>query len=80
MNVHFEMKLRDIVNKIISFINNFDFKKAIELLKSQKDVLGLSFILLSLFITNRILSIKRKYDKVREIIPGKIHILEGKVF
>jgi hypothetical protein len=82
MNFNFEIKLDEIFGKVLKILNKLRTSELLALLKENKDIIGLSFLVISLFSTNKMLTKeknKRKFDQVKDLTPGKIHVLEGKV-
>jgi hypothetical protein len=82
MNFNFEIKFDQIISKLTEIIDTIGANQLLSIIKDHKNILGLSFLLISLFTTNRILSKeknKRKHDQVKDLTPGRIYVLEGKV-
>lgn len=78
MNFKYEMSLF----KISKMLSNLNIADLILLLKRSKDIIGLTFLFVSLFFTNKFLQKdkhKRKFDSIKDISSGRIYVIEGKV-
>ena len=79
-NMNFNFEFDEILKKVLEILNKLHSTEFLKVLKENGDILGLSLLLLSLFSTNKILTKekqKRKFDHVKDLTPGKIHVLEG---
>ncbi len=82
MNFNFEIKFDEIFKKVLEIFNKINTSELLKVFQDNRDIVGLSLLLISLFSTKKFLTKenkKRKLDQVKDLTPGKIHVLEGKV-